>query len=127
MRLEPFVSVDDVDFSATVDELLRSKGPPGRRTRNEVGLNELDYGRTVYRFEDNGRLEEITADAPVVNFGAVAVPFGALSSFVTQHDPQVFERARFLVSPRFGIAFDPADAPWVTALATHCIPLWRAL
>ena len=29
--------------------------------------------------------------------------------------------------PRFGLAFVPADPDWVTALARHCIPTWRAL
>jgi hypothetical protein len=33
----------------------------------------------------------------------------------------------FIVSPKFGLAFDPDDAPWVTALAEHCIDTWRAL
>ena len=34
-----------------------------------VGLNELDYGDVVYRFQDSGRLEEVTLQARVVRLG----------------------------------------------------------
>jgi hypothetical protein len=127
MRLDPFVQVDDVGFATTADELLRRKGPPVWRGRNGVGLNEFDYGRCVFRFQEGGRLEEITAEAAVVVLGTIVVPFGALSAFLRDQDSDAFERARFIVSPRFGLAFDPGDGLWVTALAAHCIGAWRAL
>jgi len=103
------------------------RGQPVSTGRNAVGLNELDYLSVVYRFQDGGRLEEITLQARVVNFGNVAVPFDALASFVWREDPGVFERAGFVVSPRFGLAFDPDEPLWVTALAAHCLDAWRAL
>jgi hypothetical protein len=81
----------------------------------------------VYRFQDCGRLEEITLQAQVVSFGKVAVPFANLAAFVRAHDPGTFERAGFLVSPQFGLAFDPSEPFWVTALARHCLPEWRSL
>jgi hypothetical protein len=40
---------------------------------------------------------------------------------------QTFECAGFLVSPRYGLAFVPAEPDWATALAAHCLPAWRAL
>ena len=43
------------------------------------------------------------------------------------HDGEAFERAGFVVSPRWGLAFAPDCPDWVTALASHCIPTWRAL
>jgi len=46
----------------------------------------MDYGSVVYRFQDCGRLEEITTRAPVVYIGAVDVPFNALESFVRSND-----------------------------------------
>lgn len=127
MRLRPFQQVDDVGFAIAADELVRIKGPPGRRERNGIGLNEFDYGRVVYRFEDNGRLEEISMQAPVLDLGAVAVPFATLAAFVRAQDKNAFERAGFLVSPRFGIAFDARDPSWVTVLARHAIARWREL
>jgi len=127
MKLQPFSAVDDVSFSVSREEVLRVRGKPVRQGRNGVGLNELDYADVVLRFQDCGRLEEITAQAPVLNLGSVSVPFFALERFVGENDPSAFERAGFVVSPRFGLAFDPHCPSWVTALAEHCIAQWRAL
>ncbi|MDM0115468.1 hypothetical protein QTI66_25190 [Variovorax sp. J22R133] len=127
MQLEPFIRVDDVSFSATQEDVLRLRGTPALVCRNGIGLNELDYGDVIYRFQDCGRLEEITQQAPVLQFGNVSVPFGVLASFVRTSDPALFERAGMLVSPRFGLAFDPGERCWVTALAAHCLDEWRAL
>ena len=127
MKLDPYVQVDATPFTATSAEILRSRGRPWRSGRNGIGLDELDYGDVVFRFQDGGRLEEITLQAEVVSVGKVAVPFAALAAFLRGQDPEVFERAGFLVSPAFGLAFDPGAPYWVTALARHCIPQWRAL
>lgn len=127
MRLAPFVSVDGHVFSLSREEVLRLLGRPFRTARNGVGLNELDYGRIVFRFQDGGRLEEITLEAQVLDLGAVAVPFASLEAFIEAQDPAAFRRAGFVVSPRFGLAFDPLQPYWVTALARHCLPEWEAL
>lgn len=127
LKLLPYVKVDDIPFTVSSDDIVRSRGKPWRSLRNGVGLNELDYGHVVYRFQDGGRLEEVTVEAEVVALGNVAVPFDTLAAFIRRHDPEAFERAGFLVSPEFGLAFDPAEPFWVTALARHCIPEWKAL
>jgi len=127
MKLQPYVQVDGTPFTACSADLLRERGQPWRAARNDVGLDEMDYGDTVYRFQDCGRLEEITLQAEVVMLGNVAVPFASLAAFVRAQDEAAFERAGFLVSPRFGLAFDPAEPFWVTALALHCIAQWEAL
>jgi hypothetical protein len=125
--LRPYEQVDDTPFSASSDDIRRARGHPWRARRNEVGLDEMDYGEVVFRFQDSGRLEEVTLQAEVVRLGNVAVPFDALAGFLRSQDPQLFERAGFLVSPAFGLAFDPAEPFWVTALARHCLPQWEAL
>lgn len=127
MRLDPYARVDGTQFSATREDILRTHGRPQREARNAVGLHEMDYGKVVYRFQDCGRLEEVTAQAPVLSLGAVVIPFENLASFVRAQDSALFERAGFLVSPRFGLAFVPGEQYWVTALAQHCIPQWQAL
>jgi hypothetical protein len=127
MKLHSFIQVDDTPFSASSTEIRRSRGEPWRSQRNGIGLNELDYGDVIYRFQDCGRLEEVTMQAEVVTLGNVAVRFAALAGFIRSQDPEAFERAGFLVSPGFGLAFDPAEPFWVTALARHCIPQWHAL
>jgi hypothetical protein len=127
MRLEPFVSVDGNSFTSTRDDILREHGVPTRVYRNEVGLTELDYRHVVFRFQDCGRLEEITMRAPVVKLGSLAIPFTNLEAFIREQDPAAFERAGFIVSPAFGVAFDPSEPFWVTALAKHCLVQWEAL
>jgi hypothetical protein len=127
VKLQPYEQVDDTPFSATRDEIERARGKPWRTERNGVGLNEMDYGDVVYRFQDCGRLEEVTREAKVLSLGNISVPFETLAGFIRSQDTEAFERARFLVSPQFGIAFDPSEPYWVTALARHCIPQWKAL
>jgi hypothetical protein len=127
LRLEPYTAFGELSFSLSVQALVARLGPPNRCLRNNVDLNEYDYGHSVLRFQDNGRLEEITQRAPVLQLDTVAIPFAALAGFVLAQDSEAFERAGFLVSPALGIAFVPGEPDWVTALARHCIPTWRAL
>jgi hypothetical protein len=127
MKLQPYVLVDATPFSASREQIEQTRGGPLRTCRNGVGLNELDYGGVVFRFQDGGRLEEITVQAPVVYIGNADVPFAGLEAFVRAHDAAAFERAGFIVSPKFGLAFDPTSPTWVTALAAHCIDTWRAM
>jgi hypothetical protein len=127
MKLDPFVRVDDVPFSTRPQDLEAHRGRPLLRQRNDVGLHELDYGDSVFRFEDSGRLEEVTQQATVLQLPQAAVPLPFLKAFIVGHDPAAFERAGFIVSPKFGLAFAPESPKWVTALAKHCIDAWRAL
>ena len=127
LRLQPFTAFGELDFSLSVEEMVARLGPANRCSRNNVALNEYDYGHCVLRFQDNGRLEEITRRAPVLQLDTVAIPFTALANFVLAQDDEAFERAGFLVSPALGLAFVPGEPDWVTALARHCIPTWRAL
>ena len=127
MRLQPYTQVDDTPFSVSSADIERDRGKPWRAGRNGVGLNELDYGEVIFRFQDCGRLEEITLQAKVVTLDNVAIPFDALAAFIRAQDAEAFERAGFLVSPALGLAFDPSEPFWVTALARHCIPEWKAL
>lgn len=127
MQLEPFVSVNGLPFSASRDDVLRLHGKPLQEGFNVVGLIEFDYGSVVFRFQTSGRLEEVTLQAASVQLGELTIPFEELHDFVRTHDREVFERAGFVVSPKFGLAFDPTSDRWLTALAAHCLNEWRAL
>ena len=127
MHLQPYQSVNGVPFTATRSDVTRAHGQPRSESRNSVGLTALDYGNVVYRFQDSGRLEEVTARAEVLHLGAVAVPFRNLATFVQLNDRTAFDRAGFLVSPRYGIAFVPDEPCWVTALAQHCVAEWETI
>jgi hypothetical protein len=129
MKLVPFARVNDVAFTDTVAEVRMRHGAAAREADNAVGMRELDYGSAVFRFQlSTGRLEEVTLRAPVLHLpDGVAVPFASLAAFLQEHDPGTFRAGGFIVSPAFGLAFDPADSNWVTALAAHALPEWRKL
>jgi hypothetical protein len=128
MTLDPYTEVNGWPFTATSADVRQRHGPPDRQTCNGVGLLELDYGTSVFRFQQGGRLEEVTARAPVLHLpGGVAVPFASLAAFLRRHDAGTFRVGGFFVSPTFGLAFDPSDSNWVTALAAHALPEWRKL
>lgn len=127
MHLQPYACVDGLLFTAGREDVIRAHGPPLSEKRNSVGLTALDYGNVVYRFQDGGRLEEVTVRTSVLHLGAVAVPLRDLATFLRAHDEAVFERAGFVVSPRYGVAFVPDDPYWLTALARHCLVQWKAL
>jgi len=127
MKLIPFVQAGELAFTLSASEIRRRWGAPLYEGRNGVALNELDYGHTVLRFQDNGRLEEITVQVPVLELDTLAVPFASLQGFVQAQDAGCFQRAGFLISPRFGLAFDPREPSWVTLLAAHGLDPWRAL
>jgi len=90
MHLEPFIRVNGTPFTASREDVIRAHGQPLSQIRNPVGLSELDYGAVVYRFQDSGRLEEITSRAEVLHLGAVAVPFRDLAVFVRANDAAAF-------------------------------------
>jgi hypothetical protein len=127
MKLTPYRHVDDIAFSIRPADLLLRKGAPVMTGRNDIGLQEMDYGDSVFRFQDSGRLEEVTRQASVIQLPQAAVPVRFLGRFLREHDASVFERGGFVVSPRFGLAFAPESPSWVTALAEHCIDTWRSM
>jgi len=127
MQLEPFVSVNGLPFNASREDVVRLHGKPLQEGFNVVGLIEFDYGSTVFRFQTSGRLEEVTQQAATVQLTGKVIPFDALHDFVRTHDREMFERAGFVVSPKYGLAFVPASDHWLTALAAHCLDEWRAL
>jgi hypothetical protein len=127
MKLTPYRQVDDIAFSIRPADLLLRKGTPVMTARNDIGLQEMDYGDCVFRFEDNGRLEEVTRQASVIQLPHAAVPVRFLGRFLREQDASSFERGGFVVSPKFGLAFAPESPGWVTALAEHCIDTWRSM
>ena len=127
MRIVPFAQVEDVFFGASQANLLSMRGEPVSRRVNRDSLAELDYGAGIYRFDASDALVEITVNVPVVDLDGHRVPYALLRSYIAGRDISMFERAGFVVSPSFGIAFDPECPFWVTAFPRESIELWRAL
>lgn len=127
MRIEPFSKLDDVPLDATRDELSRLLGAPSSTNVNRIGLEEFDYRDRIFRFAPSGFLSEVTIEAERVEFDQVSVPFTALPGFITSNDPHSFEKYGFIVSPAYGVAFDPEHHPWVTVLTRGGLDGWTKL
>lgn len=127
MRIEPFTKLGDVSLGANRDELCALIGTPLSTGKNRVGLEEFDYGDRVFRFESNGLLSEITIEAKQITLGRVSVPFNHLADYIAANDSHSFERYGFVVSPAYGIAFDPEHRHWVTVLTKRGLGNWTKL
>lgn len=127
MRIESFSRFDDVSLNATRDELSRLLGAPFSTKVNRIGLEELDYRNRIFRFKPSGFLSEVTIEAEQIEFDQVSVPFTALSGFISSNDPHSFEKYGFIVSPAYGVAFDPEHYPWVTVLTREGLGGWTKL
>jgi hypothetical protein len=127
MNIEPFSKIGHISLDLSPDELEQILGAPAGRRTNRIGLVELDYGGSVYRFEPNGMLCEVTIEAPLVELGNVSIPFAKLGEFVGNNDPHSAIKHGFILSPSYGIAFDPEHQPWVTVLTKRALETWAKL
>ncbi|MGM0768353.1 MAG: hypothetical protein ACQEV6_10020 [Pseudomonadota bacterium] len=127
MRIQPYSKLGHVSLGISRDELELMLGVPFAKRTNRVGLEELDYGDSVYRFESSGLLSEVTIEAVHVEFGKIGVPFANLAEFIASNDPDSVEKHGFILSPGYGVVFDPEDRPWVTVLTERGFEAWAKL
>lgn len=127
MKLEPFVRIDSILFTASHEDIVRRYGPPSHEELTESGLTILDYGEMVFRFLGNGRLDEVSIQAKSLHLGQIIVPFQNLVGFVRLQDRNAFDRLGFTVSPRYGVAFIPYRRFWITALSRRAVLRWKGL
>ncbi|MEM8661517.1 MAG: hypothetical protein AAGF35_11585 [Pseudomonadota bacterium] len=106
-------------------ELLSYLGCPNSNMKNSIGLVELDFGSKVFRFDPSGALSEVTIESEVVELDHTSIPFEDLAARLKAEDAGVFEKYGFIVSPEFGLAFDPEHSPWVTVLTKRGLAAWQ--
>ena len=119
MIIHPHKSVGDFPFGAPRATLLKT-GTPLRERLNRIGELELDYGKIVYRFEQD-RFVEATFPLPaVLEVDDQRVEGCSLIAFLKKNDPCFREAQGFAIAPSFGLAVDlDEDDPnrWTTAFA----------
>lgn len=125
MKIEPYKKVGEVSLEVREDELLRDLGDPNSKSTNSIGLVEFDFGSRVFRFDPSGALDEVTIESEVVELESASIPFKYLAARLKAEDAGVFEKYGFIVSPKFGLAFDPEHSPWVTVLTKKGLAAWR--
>lgn len=125
MKITPLYSVGTLKFGTDQAQCVATLGEPIRKTISRLGDQEFHYSHGIYRFSQNNKLVETSIDASLVELANKSVPFTLLGNFLKQNDPEIFETVGFMVSPSFGIAFDPLCPSWVTAFPGESISLWR--
>ena len=126
MRVEPYAAIGDVSFGSTQVMVTEVLGKPEQIARSRDGEIELSYPHLTARFA-NDKLVEVSADAKTISLGSVVVQFEKLRDFLQQNDDSVFDCIGFLVSPKYGIAFDPEFPSWVTAFPKERLLVWQQI
>lgn len=127
MRIEPFSKLGHVSLDISRDELKLILGAPLAKRTNRIRLEEHDYKNGVYRFEASGVLSEVTIKAVHVEFGKIGVAFVNLAAFISSNDPDSVVKHGFVLSPTYGVAFDPEHQPWLTVLTKTGLAAWQKL
>lgn len=125
MKIDPYKKVGEVSLEVREDELLRDLGDPNSKSTNRIGLVEFDFSSRVFRFEPSGALHEVTIESEVVELESASIPFKYLAALLKAEDAGAFEKYGFIVSPKFGLAFDPEHSPWVTVLTKKGLAAWQ--
>jgi hypothetical protein len=127
MKIEPFKSLEDIPLNLTVESLIERLGKPQKKEVNRVNLTEFHYGDRIWRFSDSTDLNEVTVYAPAVSIDQIETPFEGLKKRIKEDDSCAFERYGFVISPKYGVAFDPVHAPWLTVLTTNGLLKWEEI
>ncbi|PWF46029.1 hypothetical protein [Massilia glaciei] len=127
MKVDSFRAVGIAKFGEFRAALVNILGHPLSEGFSRIGDLELRYQNAIYRFDSTRVLAEITFDAPEIEFASDTVGFANLAEYLAARDSDLFERVGFIVSPAYGIAFDPNFPSWVTAFPVESIPLWREI
>ena len=125
MKIEPYKKVEEVSLDARESELILDLGNPDRKATNSIGLVEFDFGSKIFRFDSTGALNEVTIESEAIEIEGVTIPFKHLAAHVKAEDAGVFEKYGFIVSPEFGLAFDPEHSPWVTVITKRGLAAWQ--
>lgn len=125
MKIAPLHGVGTLEFGSNQADCISTLGAPVRETTSRLGEKEFHYPHAIYRFSQNNNLVEVTLDASLVELENKFIPFPLLANFLEQNDHESFETVGFIVSPKFGIAFDPQCPSWVTAFPKESITKWQ--
>ena len=125
MKFCPFKSINEIYFNSTRDEILQALGNPEGESVNSLGWNELNYGEIVFRLDRNGHLVEVTANLECVDLNGSKIQYIQLNDYLSKNDNEAFDTVGFIVSPKYGIAFDPEHKFWVTHFRQSELEGWR--
>lgn len=121
----PYRSINEILFNSPEPEVIARLGLPNINGVNSIGLKELDYGESVYRFDSSEKLVEVTVNLEELALNSEVVKFSELEDYLTKNDVSIFNKFGFIVSPKFGLAFDPDHKHWITFFRETELEDWR--
>ena len=125
MNFEAYQSFKSSPFNSNKDELIERFGNPSREKVNNLGWKELDYENFILRLDESGNFVEATSNETVLEVNQKKIDFRDLQDFLKKNDEDTFESYGFVVSPKFGIAFDPHHESWVTFFRKSELVNWK--
>lgn len=116
MHIRPYISLDDVRFGDDASAVEKALGRPNSQRRNKEGELEYDYGDLVVRLCDRRGVVEFSAQREAVAIHENTVHRTDLAAFLLEHDAGAKEAYGFVISPHFGVAYDPDpdQGGWIT-------------
>ena len=136
MKIIPYEHVSGVAFGASPKKASAIFGKPEQTARRTDDRRlEVVFPSLVCRFDARSRLVEVTASSDSFEIQGCrirpnkgrTVAFSQLGFAVGKLDPASFIVNGFIVSPRFGIAFDPDQPNCVTAFSKSELVGWEKL
>lgn len=134
MRVVPYVSTAGVLFGSKEEDICNALGQPSRREYNRLEQLELIYDFCTFRLSKaEGKLVEATANSECFEIEGLRFPgkgcreiaFVELGYAIAKLDKESFLCHGFVVSPAFGLAFDPQFHPYLTVFARTELPGWQ--
>lgn len=126
MRIVPYSNILNISFGSTESAVIKILGDPQRKNESSLGDTELIYSDKIFRFEpENGAFHEATLNSEYFDFLGQEVAFAKLGFLIAKNDLESFEENGFLVSPKYGIAFDPNDRFFLTAFCREDLERWK--
>ncbi len=133
MKLVPYQSAEGVAFGSSEAEVVAAMGTPRSRVVDPLGQLELRYDIATFRFSpDDQCLVEATLSSEYFEIRGCVLPpngrgevaFVELGYVIAKLDSASFSSVGFIVSPAFGLAFDPHHAPHLTVFARTQLERW---
>jgi hypothetical protein len=136
MRIVPYISAHGVSFGSSEESVVSILGSEFKRQFNRTGQIELIYDAYTFRLSrDEQVFVEATIDSECFEIEGCTlhstkmneISFAELGFTVAKLDNQSFEAQGFIVSPKFGVAFDPHFPSWLTVFAKGELNAWQNL
>lgn len=126
MKIIPFKKVIDVSFGDSKVDIISKHGKAERESENSVESKELVYSDKIFRFRHEAEtLHEVTLNSEYFDLDGREIGFAGLGFFIAKNDTSSFKTNGFLVSPKYGLAFDPHDKYFLTVFCQADLERWR--